>query len=200
MSFSLTSTPLSYYKRYRMEVDLTGPVPPVPDLPAGYAWVAWEDELLDAHAEVKFQCFVDEIDGVVFPNLSNRDGCRRLMREITGRPGFLPGATWLLLGPDGYCGTVQGVSDRKGTGAIQNLGIVAGHRGRGLGSALLLQALHGFRGAGLAKGMLEVTACNDSAIRLYRRVGFRSRKTLYKVVEPAALPLRPLSSDNEWCV
>jgi ribosomal protein S18 acetylase RimI-like enzyme len=194
------ANPLVYYKRYRMELDLALPLPAVPDLPAGYSWVAWEDDLLEVHAEVKFQCFVDEIDGIVFPNLSNRDGCLRLMREIRHRPGFLPGATWLLASPDGLCGTVQGVSDGRGTGAIQNLGIVAGHRGRGLGTALLLQAVHGFRGAGMARGMLEVTARNECAVRLYRRNGFRSRKTLYKVVEPAALPLQPLASDNEWCV
>jgi ribosomal protein S18 acetylase RimI-like enzyme len=30
--------------------------------------------------------------------------------------------------------------------------------------------------------MLEVTAQNDAAIRLYRRVGFLRRKTIYKPV------------------
>src|SRR4051794_35209822 len=100
MTSPFTAEPLVYYKRYRMELDLVAPVPAVPTLPAGFAWVPWADDLLDVHAEVKFQCFVDEIDGVVFPNLSNRDGCLRLMREICGRPGFLPDATWLLASPD----------------------------------------------------------------------------------------------------
>jgi ribosomal protein S18 acetylase RimI-like enzyme len=31
-----------------------------------------------------------------------------------------------------------------------------------------------------------VTAQNDSAIRLYRRLGFRCRKTLYKAVDAEA--------------
>jgi ribosomal protein S18 acetylase RimI-like enzyme len=60
--------------------------------------------------------------------------------------------------------------------------VVPACRGRGLGRALLLYALYGFRQAGLAVAMLEVTAQNDAAVRLYRRLGFRRRKTLYKAV------------------
>ena len=30
---------------------------------------------------------------------------------------------------------------------------------------------------------LEVTASNDSAVRLYRGIGFRSVKTVYKAIE-----------------
>ena len=52
------------------------------------------------------------------------------MAEIAGKPGFLPEATWLVIrsnNPIGrleYCGTVQGVRDERGVGAIQNLGVV----------------------------------------------------------------------------
>ena len=58
---------------------------------------------------------------------------------------------------------------------------------RGLGAALLLKALHGFRNAGLGRAFLEVTAQNDGAVRLYHRLGFRRRKTVYKTVEIASL-------------
>src|SRR5262249_9066660 len=87
------------------------------------------------------------------------------------------------------CGSVQGLRERSGLGAIQNLGVTPAHRGRGLGSALLLQALHGFARAGLARALLEVTAQNDGALRLYRRHGFRCVKTLYKAVpDPRPFP------------
>src|SRR5437588_561921 len=52
-----------------------------------------------------------------------------------------------------------------------------------LGKALLVQALHGFRRRGLGRGILEVTAQNDAAVRLYRSIGFRCRKTVYKAVD-----------------
>lgn len=176
---------ISYFKRFKMEIELAF-LPPVPPLPDGYRWVPWNDSLLEQHAEVKFHCFQDEIDATVFPSLASREGCARLMAEIRKKHGFQPEATWLIAGPDGCCATVQGVRDRIGYGAIQNLGVTPPHRGRGLGSALLLQALHGFWRSGLGRAILEVTAQNDAAVRLYRRFGFRSRKTVYKAVEVAA--------------
>jgi GNAT superfamily N-acetyltransferase len=171
---------ISYFKRYKMEVDLRE-LPPV-ELPRGYHCSAWSPELLIAHAEVLFGCFQQEIDANVFASLSSRSGCLNLMTELSRKSNFLPEATWLLVGPSGPCGTVQGVRERKGVGAIQNLGITAAHRGQGLGEALLLQALYGFRRWGLVQAMLEVTAQNESAIRLYRRTGFRRAKTVYKAV------------------
>jgi ribosomal protein S18 acetylase RimI-like enzyme len=174
---------IAYFKRFRMEIDLQTALPAVPALPPGYTWIAWEDWLLEQHAEVKYQCFVEEIDAVVFTSLSNREGCRRLMREIAGKPGFRPEATWLIACAPSYCATIQGIRERSGIGAIQNVGVTAPHRGRGLGTALVLKALHGLQRAGAHRAHLEVTAQNDGAVRMYRRLGFRCRKTLYKAVD-----------------
>jgi len=173
---------ITYYKRFRMEVDLDGPLTS-PALPPGFAFVPWEEPLLDQHAEVKYRSFREEIDSQVFPCLGDRFGCQRLMREIRRKPGFLPGATWLIEAPDGYCGTIQGVMDRGPIGAIQNVGVVPAYRGLGLGRALVRRALIGFRQAGLRRAYLEVTAENCVAVLLYREAGFRRAKTLYKAVD-----------------
>jgi ribosomal protein S18 acetylase RimI-like enzyme len=173
-------TAISYFKRYKMDADLRD-LPPA-TLPSAYRFAPWSPELLHTHADVLFACFHQEIDANVFASLSNRAGCLNLMTELSRKSNFLPEATWLVLGPTGPCGTVQGVRERKGVGAIQNLGITAAHRGQGLGEALLFQALHGFWQAGMAQAILEVTAQNEGAIRLYRRVGFRRAKTVYKAV------------------
>lgn len=173
----------TYIKRYRMELPLRD-LPPVPELPVGFAWLAWRDDLLDVHAEVKFQCFRDELDSVVFPSLGHKAGCSELMWNISTRANFVPEATWLIAGPFGACGTVQGLRD-KYSGAIQNLGVIPDHRGRGLGKLLLLKALHGFRRAGLKAAYLEVTAPNEPAVQLYRRFGFRATRTIYKQVATA---------------
>ncbi len=176
------SMAITYYKRFRMEADLDLQ-PIAPHLPDGFTWIPWEERLLDYHAEVKYLSFRDEVDAHVFPCLSDRFGCQRLMREIRRKPGFLPGATWLIGCDEGYVGTVQGVMDRTGFGAIQNLGVVPTYRGLGLGRALVHQVLEGFRGAGLRRAYLEVTAENSSAVMLYREAGFRRAKTLYKAVD-----------------
>jgi ribosomal protein S18 acetylase RimI-like enzyme len=194
MATTTIQNQVTYFKRYRMELDLVAPLPPVPSLPEEFAWAPWEERLLDAHADVKSRCFKDELDGVVFPNLSNRAGCERLMRDIANRIGFRPQSTWLIAHGDNYVATVQGVGDRFGNGQIQNLGVLPAYRGLGLGIAILLQALHGFRLTGLARANLEVTAQNETAIRLYRQVGFRFRKSYYRMVEPATYQL----CEPEW--
>jgi ribosomal protein S18 acetylase RimI-like enzyme len=188
----------TYFKRFRMEADLVPPLLPVPPLPEGLTWAAWSDDLLEQHARVKQQSFNDEIDGVVFPNLSRFDGCMRLMRDITSRPGFCAPATWLILRSDLPCGTIQGISDGYGAGVIQNVGVIPAERGRGLGTALLLRAMHGFRQVGLGRAALEVTAQNESALRLYRRLGFRRRRTLYKAVDPLAAVPPASEPDLDW--
>jgi len=115
---------ISYFKRFRMELELHVPLPPVPPLPAGYFWLPWDDVLLTRHAEVKFGSFQDEIDSQVFPSLGTYGGCVGLMQAIRGKSGFIPGATWLVAQGIEYCGTVQGVRERNGHGAIQNLGVI----------------------------------------------------------------------------
>ena len=179
-----------YFKRFRMEVNLAQPLFPQPGLAAEYRLAPWDDRLLDAHAEAKFHCFHNELDANVFPSLATRDGCRRLMAEISRRSGFIPQATWLLefwpqhTRKPQLVGTIQGVADDN-IGFIQNVGIVHEHRGHGLGSVLLWHALAGFRQAGIKRGCLEVTAQNSGACRLYRRLGFQQTKVVYKASEVA---------------
>jgi GNAT superfamily N-acetyltransferase len=182
---------LAYFKRFRMEIDLTGRdlsgVAPTRD----YRLLAWDDSLLDAHAEAKFRSFREEIDANVFPCLGDWAGCHRLMHEIRSKQGFLPGATWLLAHDPGdgrgleHCGTIQGIRDYAGLGAIQNLGVTPEHRGRQLGTCLLFKALEGFQKAGIRRAFLEVTAQNEGAIRLYQRLGFAKARTVNKAVEVA---------------
>ena len=185
---------LTYFKRYRMEIDLDRELPEA-EVPVGYRLVAWRSDLLLAHAEAKYLSFRNGIDANVFPCLGDHEGCQRLMREISLKDGFLPGATWLAVTegfdqPLEYCGTIQGIRDRSALGAIQNLGTTPEHRGQGLGRALMLAALRGFRAAGLHRAYLEVTAQNEGAIRLYRRLGFHKARTVYKAVEANSLATR----------
>jgi ribosomal protein S18 acetylase RimI-like enzyme len=182
----------TYFKRYRMEADLTGREFPQIAPPPGYRLLAWEAGLLEAHAQAKYLSFRGEIDSHVFPCLGELAGCLRLMQEIAAKPGFVPEATWLAVHDDplaegrfAYVGTIQGLDTEQGWGSIQNLGVVPEHRGRGLGKCLLRSALAGFEEVGLHRVSLEVTAENRSAIHLYRDHGFRTIKTVFKSVDVA---------------
>jgi hypothetical protein len=179
---------LTYFKRFRMERSLAPPPEAVP-LPFGFWLVPWEERLLDLHADVLFRCFVDDLDGRVFPNLASVVGCRELMRAVRGLGGFCPAACWLAAGPDGYAGAIQGVIDSTGHGAIQNLGVTPDCRGLGLAAALLARSMVGFHTVGARWCHLEVTADNTAAVRLYRRFDFRKTRVTYlPVTVPDAEP------------
>ena len=63
-------------------------------------------------------------------------------------------------------------------GYVDTLAVLREHRGRGLGTALLVHSLHALRAAGMEAAHLHADAENlTGAVRLYERVGFRVRKT-----------------------
>ncbi|HUR52658.1 MAG TPA: GNAT family N-acetyltransferase [Gemmataceae bacterium] len=173
---------LRYFKRFRMELDLRLPRPPAA-LPHGFYWLPWDDALLNTHAEVKVRSFEDHLDTALFPCLGYLAGCRDLMTVIRNKSGFCPAATWLVAGRDGCVATVQGVIDEAGYGGVQNLGVMPDYRGRGIGRALMLKALAGFAAVGSRRAFLDVTASNHAAVKMYRSLGFRAAKTVYRSIE-----------------
>lgn len=173
--------PTEYFKRHRMGRDLATPVS-VPALPAGYRWRPWHELLVDVHADVLRQAFHGEADAVLFPNLGCESGCRMLTRAIRDCSAFCPEATWLIDGPGGAVGAIQSLIE-AGDGSIQNIAVVPECRGLGLGTALLLRAMASFQALGVPQVELEVTVVNSSAMALYRRLGFRAYKTIYRTAD-----------------
>jgi GNAT superfamily N-acetyltransferase len=174
------------YKRFRMEIDLRRMNPVAPQLPEGYRWVQWRPLLSERHAQVKWRCFRDDLDGQVFECLRDLQGCRRLIGEIGNHARFCPNATWMLSfqpeesWPADDCGTIQGLARAGHVGAIQNVGIAPNHRGMGLGRALVMKSLEGFFTVGMTRASLEVTALNQVAVRLYQSLGFKITRVLYR--------------------
>ena len=161
-------------------------------LPDEFRWVAWHPALCDVHGLVKYRSFHGEMDSVVFPTFTRFDACVRLMRSIAASPSFIPKATWLIArgaeinirrpeqGKTDFCATIQGLRSDAATGAIQNVAVCPEFRQIGLGRALVLQALEGFRQSGCRRVTLEATAENFPAIHLYRQIGFEVTQTVYK--------------------
>jgi len=168
-----------------------------PLLPDGFEFVPWKPVDLERHAWTKFRSFQGELDARLFPCLASLDGCRRLMQEIAAQKSFLSSATWLITrsgsdsqvdtsgiplprDPDTDCATIQGLANSREAGSVQNVGVALTYRGLGLGRALLVKALHGFRDQGLRRVYLEATAENVPAVELYRSVGFRLIRTSFR--------------------
>lgn len=181
---------VTYFKRYRMEKDLRDLAANHSALlPTNYFFLPWHEKYVREHAEVKWHSFRFELDANVFPCLGEKDGCLRLMRDISNRKNFVASSTWLIVfrdpstGREEPCATIQGLRSDYYVGSIQNIGVTMPHRGLGLGSALLHQSLLGFKSVGCDRVQLEVTVQNTGAVRLYERLGFKRVETLFKVAE-----------------
>lgn len=182
-----------YFKRYRMEISLDETLIPPAVLPDGYLWTAWNELDVERHAMAKFHSFRDELDAEVFSCLGDYYGCLRLMNDIAHQERFLSASTWLVSCCDDGgmvqdCGTIQGLAVTDQLGSIQNLGVVPEHRGTGIGRALILKSLEGFQQAQIKRVVLEVTASNLAAVGLYRSLGFRIMRTMYRMA-PVEEPL-----------
>ena len=92
------------------------PVPPARPARVRHRWAQWLAPVRADEVQRNLK------QPLVFPSLGTRSGCQDLMAAIRYRPNFCPQATWLVAGPNGCVGTVQGLLDENGYGGIQNLG------------------------------------------------------------------------------
>jgi len=154
---------------------------PVTELPEGMAVVTWTPQRATLFFDV-YQDALRERPG--FPNWS--EDTWRL--NFTGGAGFRPDLSLLLLqGPEAVGFAIchvetEGADDPADVGWIVQMGVRPAWRKRGLGSALLHEAMRGFRAEGLRWAALEVNINNEAALLLYQRLGFerQRRRTVYK--------------------
>lgn len=83
------------------------------------------------------------------------------------------------------------VSGRAGArGYLQRLAVHPAHQGAGIGAALVLDGLGWMRRHGAERAVVNTQERNDTALRLYRRLGFDLQPgglaVLWQVLDPAA--------------
>lgn len=176
-----------YVKRFRMRRALGADESFDPFLPNGYLWLPWHHRLTEPHGRVIYQSFSGDLDSVVFPTFREQEACLRLMHSLASAGGFLPKGTWLIVRPNerscekvDYCATIQGIRSGAATAAIQNVAVRPEFRRIGLGRAIVLKGLEGFRDSGCKVVTLEATAENRPALELYEGLGFEIFQTVYK--------------------
>lgn len=180
---------IRYVKRLEMVFDFSLTPLPEATLPEDFFWSPWRARQADAHARLVYTAFRNDVDARVFPTFRQYEACERLTRAIASKKDFAPEATWLIgrqiVGRGGvptvdYCASIQGiVKPETATGAIQNVAVIPGARRHGLGSALVLKSLEGFRQIGCRRATLEATAENAIAVKMYAKLGFKVARVLY---------------------
>lgn len=163
---------------WRMKRDLSQPIP-APQIPAGYTIRAVREDELEAWADVYNNSFIDHYD---FHPMT----IERARNFTIENPGFSPERSLVAEAPDGtlaaFCLAIISKEEieREGLklGWIRLLGTRRGHRGVGLGRAILLSGMQKLRDEGMEEARLGVdTSSPTGATRLYDSTGFTPYQT-----------------------
>ncbi len=151
---------------WHMEIGLKGPIEPGP-VPKGIEITGIDipGELPAVHSLLN-ETFADHWD-------HHPEPFDRWTRNETGSPSFDP-SLWLLAKEKGQPVATLTALVQSERGWVNQLGVLANSRGRGIGAALLRHAFATFAGRGLRRALLNVDSENATgATALYERVGMR---------------------------
>jgi mycothiol synthase len=138
------------------------------DLPADLTLATWAPETVGAFVAAYSASFADRPG---FPGWSQE----RWVEWKADDPDFRPDLNHVALANGDPVGFITCAEDRRETppvGFIIQVGTRPDWRGRGLGDALVVRALHAWREAGFTAVNLDVNVNNPAARRLYDRLGF----------------------------
>ena len=142
-----------------MRIDLARTVPD-PGWPGGTALAGWSDET-SARFHAVYRAAFRERPG--FPDWPAEQWIADTADDDEFRPDWSVLATVSGLGDAGFV--------TAAVGWIVQVGVAPAARGRGIGAALVSEALRRMRADGAADAWLDVNVDNP-AVRLYRRLGF----------------------------
>jgi ribosomal protein S18 acetylase RimI-like enzyme len=113
----------------------------------------------------------------------NPEAAARLCLDLSRIPGAASFIAWSDNKPIGLINCLEGYSTFKAKPLlnVHDIAVLAGHRGQGVGNALLQAAEDHARSRGCCKLTLEVLSGNAPAMRSYKRFGFEQYE-----LDPAA--------------
>jgi len=169
------------FPRHFMEADLS--LTNMPPLRASSPLVfeQWAERRQDSAGQVIATAYQGHVDGKINDQYRTLSGARRFLMNIVQYPGcgaFFQPASFVALDPTS--GRMAGLSlaslVASDIGHITQICVAPEYKGQGLGYELLRRSMDAMRAHGCRKVSLTVTAANDDAIRLYRRVGYSIRR------------------------
>lgn len=174
---------------WHMQIDLKGPLDPGP-APDGIdiGGIAPPDDLRAVHA-ILDQAFVDD------PGY-HPEPFDRWAEEHVGSPSYDP-TLWLVARDGGTPVGALTASAGDDRGWVDWLAVLASHRGRGIGPALLRRSFAMLASRGLRRVILNVDAKNvTGATAVYERAGMRvvNRWDLWERSSPGPADSRPGST------
>lgn len=141
----------------------------------------WSENRQDDAARLIAEAYAGHIDSRINDQYRSPGGARRFLTNIVQYPGcgaFFSPASFVAIDRTtrAVCGLCLASLVAEDAGHLTQICVAPGHRGTGLGYELLRSSLVSLAGHGARTVSLTVTSDNDSAIRLYESMGFRSRR------------------------
>ena len=100
------------------------------------------------------------------------ESTRNLIRHVLNGEGVQHVAITRAHEVVGWCDIIRHPLDGFRHAARMGMGVLPAYRGAGLGRRLLMETLESARAIGIERVELEVFASNESAIALYKKLGF----------------------------
>ncbi len=148
------------------------------EAPPGFRYVRYNPAMIGDLARLIEVSYEGHIDSQINDQYRAADGARRFLDNLTTYPGcgaMKPSASWVLLDPSGQPqGLALCTAVAARTGHIAQVCVSPALRGTGAGYELMRRAMTGLLAEGLPEASLTVTAANDRALAMYRRLGFKT--------------------------
>ena len=137
----------------------------------------WSDHYQDAAAQLISTAYAGHVDSRINDQYRSVAGARRFLYNIVQYPGcgafYRPASYAAFDAANGrLCGISLASLVAPECGHITQICVSSSVRGTGIGHALLRASLTMLRDMGCRSASLTVTAANDEAVELYKRVGF----------------------------
>jgi ribosomal protein S18 acetylase RimI-like enzyme len=149
--------------------------------PSGAIITGWTESMQDQTARLIAAAYQGHIDSRINDQYRSPGGARRFLTNIVQYPGcgtFFKPASYAAI--DIATRQLRGISlaslVASDCGHITQICVAKGEQGTGLGYELMRQSMVALTAHGCRAVSLTVTASNESAIRLYQRLGFSNRR------------------------
>ncbi len=169
------------FPREFMLLDLSAPRPDRPRSPA-FQFDRWHERFFQPCARLIRLAYADHIDAAINDQYRTEAGAAKFLRNIVllrGCGEFLPKASLVLTAKESGepVGMVLTSAVNYGVGHTTQICFLPRYQHQGLGGQLMEASIAALRGENFRALSLTVTSANEPAVRLYRRLGFRTIKT-----------------------
>jgi ribosomal protein S18 acetylase RimI-like enzyme len=152
---------------------------PVRKLSSSISIGPWTEAWQEATGRLIAGAYQNHIDSQINDQYRSAIGARRFLTNIVQYPGcgsFFAPASFAAVVAGALCGVSLASLVAPDVGHITQVCVAPSYQGTGLGYDLVRRSMEALAKHGCRAVSLTVTAANDSALRLYRNMGFVQRR------------------------